>query len=147
MMIKILKIGNTIYENFNIKTSVPTAFDENGNPTQFEEKAILNLTLDELKEVVKDTLLWLQKQRLNNVLSAYSYNSFSDVMLYANKQNDPSQQEAKAILSWYLDYDSKIWDYIQNEIPKFTDLDSLYSIDIKAVEEDLYDRTKTALPE
>lgn len=144
-MIKILKIKDAIYENFQEKTIIPTEYDKNGNPTKFEERYTFNLTLDELKEAVKDTILWLEKQRFNQIFSKYGYISLSDVTLYANKQNDPNQAEAQAILNWYISYDSKIWDFI-GTLQKYTDIDSLYALDIRQTEEELFNQTKTTLP-
>lgn len=144
-MIKILKIKDTIFENFPKKTIIPTEYDENGNPTKFEERYTFNLSLNELKEAVKDTMLWLEKQRLNQIFSKYGYSSLSDVMLYANKQGDTNQAEAQAILDWYTRYDTKVWNFIET-LSGYTDIDSLYTLDIRQTEEEIFNQTKATLP-
>ncbi len=126
-MIKLIKLGNLIYENIEAKYT-----DENGNE-------IWNVPSDitQLKEAFSDTLVWLGKQRLQNILDQYSYNGLADVQFYA-AQND---QEAQALLSWYQAYDSLIWSYIDNDLQAFTSIDELLAVDMKNIEEQIYQQS------
>ncbi len=138
-MIRIAKLGELIYENFEPVVQEAVAFDEQGNPTQFQERSLLPTTKAELIQVVTDTLKYLQKQRLQKVLDQYGYNSLGDVQLYAS-QNDT---EAQAILNWYTNansngYDDLIWNYIDS-LPNKTKTEILNDLqDLMAVEEQLF---------
>jgi len=133
-MIKFLKVGDNFYQNIE-----PNMVDENGNE-------IWNIPNDptQLKSAIADTLVWLAKQKLNNVLDKYAYNGLADVQFYANQTTpDP---EAQAILNWYQAYDDGIWNYIDNELPNITVLDDLLALDIKAVEEQIFQNSIATSP-
>ena len=138
-MVRVVKLGDLIYENLEPVIQEPVAFDEQGNPTQFQERSLLPTTKAELIQVVTDTILFLEKQRLQKVLSQYGYNSLGDVQLYAS-QNDA---EAQAILSFYTNsngngYDDLIWNYIDS-LPNKTKADILNDLqDLIAVEESIF---------
>ena len=125
-MIRIIKLGNLIYENIEPKT-----IDENGNE-------IWNVpnTVPELQTALSDTLVWLEKERVNNILDQYQYNGLADVQFYANQATPDT--EAQAILNWYQAYDDAIWNYIDNDLQNITNLDDLLALDIKAVEEQIF---------
>ena len=129
-MIRIAKLGDLVYENFE-----PEVRDESGNVVQ----SLLPSTKAELIQVVTDTLKYLQKQRLWNILNQYGYNSLGDVQLYAS-QNDP---EAQAILNWYTNangngYDDLLWNYIDS-LPNKTKTEILNDLqDLMAVEENIF---------
>jgi hypothetical protein len=131
-MIKIIKLGNLIYENIEAKT-----IDENGNE-------VWNVPNDiaQLKNALSDTLAWLEKQRLQEVLDKYQYNGLADVQFYVS-QNDT---EAQDILNWYRVYDDLIWQYINNDLPAIATLDELLQLDMKAIEEQIFDQSTQDAP-
>ena len=141
-MLKIVKLGNLIYEGFEEVVQEAVAFDENGEPTQFQEKNLLPSTKAELIQIAIDTLKYLQKQRLQNLLESYGYNSLGDVQIYAS-QNDP---EAQAILGWYTNtngngYDDLVWAYIDGLANK-TKADILNDLqDLMSVEEQIFQQS------
>ena len=138
-MIKVIKLGNKLYRNFNPVTYEPIAFDEQGNPTQFQEKNLLPSTQTELAQIVMETMLVLARDRLRNVLETYGYNSLGDVQLYAS-QNDP---EAQAILNFYTNansngYDDLLWNYIDSLATMTVDQLMADLQDLMAVEESIF---------
>lgn len=130
-MIRVAKIGNLIYENFE-----PFIIDENGNQ-------IWNIpqNVPQLQKIMTDTLIWLAKQRLSQICDQYGYNGLADITYYANHDT-----EAQALLSWYQVYDDTIWNWIDAELPNYTTLDSLLSLDMKAVEEQLFQQATQEAP-
>ena len=135
-MIRIIKLGEVIYENIEPVVQEVVDFDEEGNPTQFQEIWVVPNDVTELSKAMADTLVWLAGQRLKGILNKYSYYSLADVQFYAN-QND---EEAQAILSWYQAYDDAIWNWIDNEVSNITDLDNLLNLDMKAIEQQIFDQ-------
>ena len=97
-----------------------------------------------VKTELQRKLLRLQKERFQKVLEESGYNSLGDIQLYAS-QNDT---EAKAILNWYLAYDDGIWNWIDNTLPNYQTLDELLNLDLKAIEEDIFNQSvqKASLP-
>ena len=93
--------------------------------------------LQEKKQEKQEELLSFEKQRLQKVCDEYGYNGLADVSFYAN-QND---EEAKAILDWYQAYDDLIWSYIDNDLSTFTSVEELLSIDMKNIEEQIYQQS------
>ena len=91
-------------------------------------------TPEELKAQIQKQLLNLEKQRVNDVCSQYGYIDLADVNIYANQ----GDSEAKAILGWYSTYDTLIWNWIDQILPVTTDPQN---VDVKAVEEDLYNQS------
>jgi len=139
-MVKLLKLGSVIYENFEEKV-----LDPNGNLVL---NPIIPQRLEELQKAIKDTVLWLEGKRVGKVLSSYGYTSLADVMYYAQVQSD---EEAKALLNWYSNsegngYDDLIWDWIDNELPKYQTVEELLSIDLKQIEAQIFEKTKDLLP-
>ena len=105
------------------------------NPETFEVDE--NCVFRKIKKRKEKELLQFEKQRLQKVCDEYGYNGLADVQFYAS-QND---QEAQAILSWYQAYDDLIWSYIDNDLSAFTDLDELLAIDMKNIEEQIYQQS------
>jgi len=137
-MIKILKIDqNTILENFEPVIQEPVEFDQDGNPTKFQERWIIPQDVNQLKAMIKDTLTWLEKQKIQQICDKYGYNGLSDIQFYAN-QNDT---EAQQLLDWYQTYDDLIWNWIDNELPKYTTIDELLALDMKQIEKDLFNQS------
>jgi len=94
------------------------------------------------REEIQKQLLGLEKQRLQKVLEQYGYNGLADVYVYVSQKD----QEAKAILSWYTNsngngYDDLIWNWIENELPKYQTVDELLAIDLKQVEEEIFNQS------
>ena len=90
----------------------------------------------------KENLLQLEKQRLNKILDTYGYNGLSDIQFYAS-QND---EEAKALLEWYKNYDDGIWNWIDNDLQAITALEELLDIDLKQTEEQIFKNSIKAAP-
>ena len=102
------------------------------------------LDLFTIKEEIKIQLLQLQRRRLNQILDTYGYISLSDVQFYAN-QTTPDQ-EAVALLNWYSSYDDLIWQYIDNDLTAFTNIDELLQIDIKNIEQKIFEQSIKVSP-
>jgi len=95
-----------------------------------------------IKECLSEKLLSLQKERLRRILDQYGYIDLADVQLYAS-QNDT---EAQALLSWYQGYDDRIWNWIDNTLTSLKTLDEIIQIDIKSVEEEIFNQSMQASP-
>ena len=101
------------------------------------------------QQQLQKQLLNLEKQRINQILDQYGYNGLADVQFYANQTTpDP---EAQAILTFYSNangngYDDLIWDWITNTLPTYKTLKKLLSLDMKAVEEQIYQQAITNNP-
>ncbi len=96
-------------------------------------------TPEELKAQTQKQLLNLEKQRVNDICTQYGYIDLADVNIYANQ----GDSEAKAILGWYSTYDDLIWNWIDQILPVTT---NLQSVDVKAVENDLFNQSITISP-
>ncbi|WP_456400119.1 hypothetical protein [Persephonella sp.] len=94
------------------------------------------------KTEIQKKLLQLQKQRLQNILDQYGYNGLADVQFYAS-QND---HEAQTLLNWYSTYDNLLWSYIDNDLAAFTSVDELLQIDMKNIEQQIYEQSIQASP-
>jgi len=102
----------------------------------------LNTNLRPIVEAVKVELIKMQKERMRNILDQYGYNSLGDVQLYAS-QND---LEAQQILNWYTNtnsngYDDLIWNWIETQLPQYQTVDELLSIDLRQVEEEIFNQS------
>ena len=111
-MIEILKVQDTIYENIEERIFIPTAFNENGEPTGFEPASnpIIPQTEDELREVIKDTVLWLASRKVNQWLNQNGYHSIGDLVFYAQQ----NVQEAADLLNNYRNFDRAVWEFINS---------------------------------
>lgn len=107
------------------------------NPETYEVDE--NCVFQKIKEQKKKEILALENNRVNQIVSKYEYISLADIQLYAS-QNDT---EAQAILSWYQTYDDLIWSWIDQILQVATDLQS---IDVKAVEKDLFNQSMQTNP-
>jgi len=141
-MVRIIKLGELVYENIEPVVQEAVAFDEEGNPTQFQERWVVPNDVAELSKAIADTLVWLAGQRLKDILNKYSYYSLGDVQFYAS-QNDT---EAQALLDWYKAYDDLIWSWIDNDLPNYQTVEELLQIDLKALEEDLFNQSVQTSP-
>ena len=131
-MLKIIKLGDLIYENIEAKF-----VDENGNE-------IWNVpnNEEELQKAFSDTLVWIESQRLKTISDRYGYNGLADIDFYARRKD----KEAKALLDWYETYDDAIWNWIDNELPKITDLEELLKLDMKQIEERIFQESIEIAP-
>ncbi len=98
--------------------------------------------LQEKIQEKQEELLSFEKQRVQKILNSYGYISLADVQFYAS-QNDT---EAQAILAWYQTYDDLIWSYIDNDLSAFTKLDELLALDMKAIEQQIFDQAIQTAP-
>ena len=127
-------INNELHENIDIN-----ATDEYGN-----------LLYPDLQDPVKlrqgliKALIWLQNQRVKNVLTQYDYLDIGDLLDTANNTNDPDNAEATAILNWYREYYTQIDNQIAT-IQNALDAD-LPNIDVKALERQAYDSAVSVAP-
>ncbi len=135
-MVRILKVGNLFVENFPAVELVEVGQDQNGNPI-LEERQNLPQTEEELREAIKDTILYLQRRRMEKIYDEYEYNGLSDIQVYA-QQND---SEAQALLSLYLDYDNGIWAYIDSLQNKTYEELLQDAYDLYAIEERIYQQS------
>jgi flagellar capping protein FliD len=69
-MIKVIKVGNFIYENIEPKTLEPIGIDENGNPIEFQEKWNIPTDPAKLKFCILDTLGWVVSQKIQKTLGS-----------------------------------------------------------------------------
>lgn len=123
-MIKLLKIGDTIYENYELKTIIPVEFDEEGNPIKFEE--VYTIDIQNLREYIKDTVLWYAKVLIERKLNEEHYHNLGDVLIYKDK----NAQDAIDLYNWYLNFDGLVWDWIKNVLPNISE-DELLNIDVR----------------
>ncbi len=86
------------------------------------------------QQEIKKQFLKLEKQRINQILDQYGYNGLGDVLFYVS-QND---SEAQALQNWYKAYDDAVWNFIENQIPTYTDINQLLEIDLETVEEQIF---------
>ncbi len=129
MLVNIKVNGETLY-NVSVKEAI--------EHFQVKEEEILPQAKTELEQ----QLLQHQKQRLQKILNDYGYIDLSDAQFYAN-QND---EEAKAILNWYSTYDDLIWQYIDNDLQEFTNIEELLQIDMKNIEQQIYEQSIATSP-
>jgi len=126
------------YDNFDVSDPEIKKF--------LSEKGIDLIAI--LRKEIKRRLLANEIKRVKEVLSDYGYTSLADVMYYAQVQND---EEAKALLNWYSNsegngYDDLIWNWIDNELPKYQSVEELLSLDLKQIETQIFEKTKDLLP-
>ena len=106
-------------------------------------------TINDFKQQLQKQLLNLEKQRINKILDQYGYNGLADVQFYASQSTpDP---EAQAILTFYSNangngYDDLIWDWITNTLPTYKTLKKLLTLDMKTIEEQIYQQAITNNP-
>ena len=96
-----------------------------------------NCVFQKIKEQKREEILRFEKQRVQKVCDEYGYNGLADIQLYAS-QNDT---EAKTILAWYSAYDDLIWSYIDNDLSAFTDIQELLAVDMKNIEQQIYQQS------
>ncbi len=127
---RILKVGHNVLVDFEPKRLIPTSHDEQGNPTEFQEVYVFNPT--KIKDYVKDTVIWLAKEKINKKLSEKGFYSIGDVLVY----KDRNDQDAIQLYEWYISFDTAVWDWIENTLPKLSE-EELLEIDLKSLVENL----------
>jgi len=130
MRMKILKVEGDVLIDFEPKQLVPTSYDEQGNPTEFQELYVFNPT--KLKDYVKDTILWLTKEKIQKELSKRGFYGIGDLLAY----KDRNDAEAVELYEWYIAFDTAVWDWIENTLPQLNN-EELMQIDLKALIEEL----------
>lgn len=131
-MLRIIKLGDFVYENIE-----PILVDEEGNQIWQVPQ-----DLDRLRSAFQDTLLYLASRRLKRICEQYGYYGLGDIRLYT-EQGDP---EAQALLSWYIAYDDAVWQWIEQELPKFQTVDDLLAVNLQDVEENIFRQQSAHLP-
>ena len=127
---RILKVGHNVLVDFKPKRLIPTSYDEQGNPTEFQEVYVFDPT--KLKDYVKDTVIWLAKETIQKKLSEEGFYSIGDVLVY----KDRNDQDAIQLYEWYISFDTAVWDWIENTLPKLSE-EELLEIDLKSLVENL----------
>lgn len=125
---KILKVEDEVLIDFEPKRWVPISYDEQGNPVEFQEVYVIDIT--KMKDYVKDTLIWLAKNKVQQKLDAEGFYSVGDLIAYKTKD-----ETAKVLFDWYYNFDGKVWDWIENVLPTKTN-EELLEIDLKALIEE-----------
>ncbi len=146
-MIAIIKVGDNIYENIEEKVLEPTQFDQEGNPTAFQEvlNPVLPQDLTGLKQAFIDTTLWLGNKRVKEELAKRDWLDYGDVLESALDTNDPDNAEAKAIQAWYKAYYTEI-DNVIAIINGKQKIDTLLALDLKALEEQAFQNAIQVAP-
>lgn len=55
-------------------------------------------------------------------------------------------EEAQTLLDWYSTYDNLIWSYIDNDLAAFQTVDELLQIDMKNIEQQIYEQSIQTSP-
>jgi len=132
-MVKILRDGNTAFKA-NLKTLEEVRYIFLSIKEKDKEYGNFSYKIEGLNELIQNQFLQLEKQRLNKILDTYGYNGLSDIQFYAS-QND---EEAKALLEWYKNYDDGIWNWIDNDLQAITALEELLDLDLRHIEEQIF---------
>jgi len=141
-MIGIIKIGNAIYERIEPKVVIPTKFDENGNPIEFEERwAIPELANEETaRKCFIDTLNWLTDRYFYaEAKTRGDYLNMGEI-IYDAQAGDPDATFLKAL------YDA-VWakeEELEKQLEEMT-LDQLLELDLEAWAREAYDQVKADL--
>jgi hypothetical protein len=140
----LLKVGDKILKFPKATELVPIEFNEQGEPTKFEEKLLPSLpqTEDGFRKAIQETLVWLEFQRIKQVLDQYGYKDFGDVQYWHSQ--DPNDEEPAKLLEWYKAYDDLIWSGIDSLSGKT--FEELQNYDPVEVERQIFERTKEKLP-
>ena len=117
-----IKVGKETLYNVPIKEAI-----EHFNTPKEE-------LIPQILEKKQEELFFLQKKRLQIISDQYGYNGLADIDFYARRKD----KEAKALLDWYEAYDDLIWNWIDNELSKITDLEQLLKLDMKQIEEQIF---------
>jgi len=110
-MIEVLVVNGVVYENIEEQIYVfPEVINENTENLQPTEipNPIIPTDAESLRKVIKDTVLYLAKQRIQKFLSENGYHDLGDLYYYA-QQNDAEAQE---LLNRYQTFDSSLWDFL-----------------------------------
>lgn len=103
------------------------SLDENGNVKVFSS----SVDLSKIKDYVKDTVIWLTERKIQEKLKEKGFYSIGDLSIYKDKNDS----DAIELYEWYLNFDKKIWDWI-DELPNKT-VEELLEIDLKALVESM----------
>lgn len=79
----------------------------------------------EKREKVKELLIDRAEKFITETFKKHGYYSLGDLLIYAQS----SSQEAVELLSWYKQFDTKLWDFIETELAQKS-LQELESFDI-----------------
>ena len=93
----------------------------------------------ELRRKLTEFVAKLERNRINRILAMYGYISLADVEINTNEGDD----EAKAILNWYKNYDDKLWGWVEEVIKK---REPSLNEDPVAIEDKIFKETQHLLP-
>jgi len=101
---------------------------------------------EKLQEKIQEkqgVLLSFEKQRVQKILDIYGYISLADIQICAQKERSGEEEgtEAQDLENWWYTYDNLIWSYIDNDLSAFTSVDELLQIDMKNIEEQIYQQS------
>ena len=110
------------------------------NPETFEVDK--NCAFRKIKKQKRKELLRLEKQRLQKICNEYEYNDLADIQICAQRERSGEEEETEAqeLENWWYIYDDLVWNWVNN-LQNIQDIDELLAIDVKAVEEDLYNQS------
>lgn len=125
-IVRFLKVGDTVYYNVSPTRHLEFTANEHGEFFTIEEPVF---DVEKMHEYAKDTVIWLEKEIVSKKFQEAGYFSIGDAVFYKNK--DP---KAKELLEWYEEFDAKVWNWIENELPAKTN-EELLEIDLKELVE------------
>lgn len=68
--------------------------------------------VNELREKIKENALIIYENVIREKLRKFGFNNLGDIKIYADLGN----KDAQDILNWYLQFDNKFWNWIENEL-------------------------------
>ena len=141
-MIRVIKVGEQIFENIEPKTLKPVKFDEQGDPIQFEEQWTIPELANEAKarECFIDTLNWLTDRYFYAEAKARGgYLNMGEI------EHDAAQGDSDAQFLRQL-YDA-VWakeEELEAELSQMT-LQQLLELDLESFSRSAYDQVKANL--
>ena len=139
---EIVKVGDSIYEKIELKVAIPTKYDKNSNPIEFEERWTIPELANEdtAKQCFVDTLNWLTDRYFYDVAKQRGGYLNMGEIIYDAEQGDEDAQFLKNL------YDA-IWakeEELEAELEQMS-LDQLLELDLKAWTKEHYDAVKAEL--
>ncbi|WP_297456139.1 hypothetical protein [Persephonella sp.] len=107
-----------------------------------------NCVFQKIKEQKRKEILQFEKQRFQKICDEYDYNDLADIQFCAQKEKSGEEEgtEAQDLENWWYAYDSLIWDWINNDLQVIATLDKLLSLDMKAIEQQIFDQSIQTAP-
>jgi len=145
-LIAIIKLPNgQILEGVPLE-EVDYVETEDGNLVEVRQpNPLVPQDLETLKKLFIDTMTYLEDKRITTIASKHGYTNFADVLtplvdaLLLGQQ--VTDQEAKTLYQWYKIYDDLIWNWIDNTLTKVQSIDELVKLDLKEIEQTLFEES------